>query len=69
MSAVATNPEIMVAPTYTGNAPKAVFLPVSSIRIFSRSARNAKTPQSKGGTCAKTSGSTIRIETDDQNDL
>ena len=25
MSAVATNPEIMIAPTYTGNAPKAVF--------------------------------------------
>ena len=34
MSAVATNPEIMVAPTYTGNAPKAVFRPVSSIALF-----------------------------------
>ena len=34
MSAVATNPEIMVAPTYTGNAPKAVFRPVSRDALF-----------------------------------
>ena len=34
MSAVATNGEIMVAPTYTGNAPKAVFRPVSRDALF-----------------------------------
>ena len=36
MSAVATNGEIMVAPTYTGNAPKAVFRPVSRNALFDR---------------------------------
>ena len=36
-------------------------------RLFSRSARNAKTPQSKGGTCAKTSEATMSIEKADQN--
>jgi len=54
MSAVATNPEMLVAPRFSSNAPKVVSRPVSSIAHFRPARKMKKLLRSNSGTCTNT---------------
>ena len=54
MSAVATNPEMLVAPRLSSNAPKVVSRPVSSIAHFRPARKMKKLLRSNSGTCTNT---------------
>ena len=54
MSAVATNPEMLVAPNASGNAPKVVFRPVSSIAHFRPARKMKQMLRSNSRTCTNT---------------
>ena len=62
MSAVATNPEMLVAPRLSSNAPKVVFRPVSSIAHFRSARKMYKLLRSNTGTCTNTTKAIVNTQ-------
>ena len=62
MSAVATNPEMLVAPRLSSNAPKVVYRPVSSIAHFRPARKMKNVLQSNSGTCTNATKAIVCVQ-------